>query len=65
MPTLYARIPDDRVGALIGPGGRTKRSIALATATDIAVDAEEGEVRLVSPDTDPMGAIKARDIVLA
>ena len=65
MPTLYARIPEDRVGVLIGPGGRTKRSIAVATATEIAIDAEEGEVRLVSPDTDPMGAIKARDIVLA
>ena len=65
MPTLYARIPEDRVGVLIGPGGRTKRSIAVATATEIAIDADEGEVRLVSPDTDPMGAVKARDIVLA
>jgi len=65
MPTLYARIPDDRVGVLIGPGGRTKRTIASATATEIAIDAAEGEVRLVSPDTDPMGVIKARDIVLA
>jgi len=65
MPTLYARIPEDRVGVLIGPGGRTKRSLAAATATEIDIDADEGEVRLVSPDTDPMGAIKARDIVLA
>jgi len=65
VPTLYARIPEDRVGVLIGPGGRTKQAIARATATEIVVDAEEGEVRLESPDTDPMGAIKARDIVLA
>ncbi|HKN06573.1 MAG TPA: KH domain-containing protein [Thermoplasmata archaeon] len=65
MPTLYARIPEDRVGALIGPGGRTKKAIASATATDISIDANEGEVRMVSPDTDPMGAVKARDIVLA
>jgi ribosomal RNA assembly protein len=65
MPTLYARIPEDRVGVVIGPGGRTKRSIANSTATEVDVDADEGEVRLVSPDTDPMGAIKARDIVLA
>ena len=65
MPTLYARIPEDRVGVLIGPGGRTKRSIANSTGTEIDVDAAEGEVRLVSDDTDPMGAIKARDIVLA
>lgn len=65
MPTLYARIPEDRVGVLIGPGGRTRRTIATATATEIAIDANEGEVRLESPDTDPMGALKARDIVLA
>lgn len=65
MPTLYARIPEDRVGVLIGPGGRTKKAIASATATDIEVEASEGEVRLASPDTDPMGAVKARDIVLA
>lgn len=65
MPTLYARIPEDRVGVLIGPGGRTKRAIASATATEIEVDAPEGEVRVAAPDTDPMGAIKARDIVLA
>jgi len=65
MPTLYARIPEDRVGVLIGPGGRTKRSIAGSTATEIEIDAEEGEVRIVGADTDPMGALKARDIVLA
>jgi ribosomal RNA assembly protein len=65
MPTLYARIPEDRVGVLIGPGGRTKRAIADATSTRIEVDAEEGEVRLESPDTDPMAVLKARDIVLA
>ncbi len=65
MPTLYARIPDDRVGVLIGPGGRTRREIATATGTTIAVDTEEGEVRLVGPDTDPISVLKARDIVLA
>lgn len=65
MPTLYARIPEDRVGVLIGPGGRTKQAIAAATATDIEVDADEGEVRLAGPDTDPISVLKARDIVLA
>ena len=65
MPTLYTRIPEDRVAVVIGPGGRTKKAIAQATATSIDVDAEEGEVRVVGPDTDPMGVLKARDIVLA
>ncbi|HEY1198391.1 MAG TPA: KH domain-containing protein [Thermoplasmata archaeon] len=65
MPTLYARIPEDRVGVLIGPGGRTKKAIAAATATRIDIEASEGEVRVTGPDTDPMGVLKARDIVLA
>ena len=65
MPTLYARIPDDRVGVLIGPGGRTKRDIATRTGAQLEVDADEGEVRIEGPDTDPGAVLKARDIVLA
>jgi ribosomal RNA assembly protein len=65
MPTLYARIPEDRVAVVIGPSGRTKRTIAASTSTAIDIDAGEGEVRIVGPDTDPMGVLKARDIVLA
>ncbi|HYA56980.1 MAG TPA: KH domain-containing protein [Thermoplasmata archaeon] len=65
MPTLYARIPEDRVGVVIGAGGRTRRDIARQTSTEVVVDAEEGEVRLTGPDTDPMSVLTARDIVLA
>jgi ribosomal RNA assembly protein len=65
MPVVYARIPEDRVGALIGPGGRTKRTIAGATGTTVDVDAKEGEVTVSGPETDPVSVLKARDIVLA
>jgi ribosomal RNA assembly protein len=65
MPVLTARIPEDRVGVLIGPGGRTRREIAEATRTTVQVDADEGEVTVSGPDTDPMGVLKARDLVLA
>lgn len=65
MPVLYARIPEDRIGVLIGPGGRTKRDIRARTQTEIDIDAQEGEVRISGPDTDPIRAIKARDIVIA
>ncbi|HYB78099.1 MAG TPA: KH domain-containing protein, partial [Thermoplasmata archaeon] len=65
MPTLYARVPEDRVAVVIGPGGRTRKEIAVATSTSIVVDAEEGEVCVAGPDTDPMGVLKARDIVVA
>ena len=65
MPVLFARIPEDRVGVLIGPGGSTRRTIAERTRSEVEVDAAEGEVRLASPDTDPLAALRARDIVLA
>lgn len=65
MPVLYARIPEDRVGVLIGTGGRTKRTVAERTGTSIEVDADEGEIRVSGPDTNPMGVLKARDVVLA
>jgi len=65
MPVLYARIPEDRIGVLIGPGGRTKRTIAEATGASVEVDAEDGEVTVAGPETDPVAVLKARDIVLA
>lgn len=66
MPVLFARIPEDRIGVLIGPGGATKRAIEAQTATRVEVDPEDGEVRVASVDEgDPSGALQARDIVLA
>jgi ribosomal RNA assembly protein len=66
MPVLYARIPEERLGALIGPGGRTKRALESNTRTSVEIDPEDGEVRVHSLDEgDPDGAMRARDIVLA
>ena len=65
MPVLYARVPEDRVAVVIGAGGRTRREIAAATHASVAIDAEEGEVRIEAPDSDPIAGLKARDIVLA
>lgn len=66
MPVMYARIPEERLGVLIGPGGETKRSLEQSTGTKVEIDPEEGEIRLSSPDdADPDGIMKARDIVIA
>lgn len=65
MPVLYARIPEDRIGVLIGPGGRTRREIAEATGATVEIDADEGDVTVSGPDTDPTGVMQARDMVLA
>ncbi len=65
MPTFFVRIPEDRVGVLIGPGGRTRRQIAESTRTDVEIESKEGEVQIRGPDDDPGGVLQARDIVLA
>jgi ribosomal RNA assembly protein len=66
MSVLFARIPDDRVGALIGSGGATRREIEEKTKAHLEIDTDEGIVGVTSGESeDPLGALKARDIVLA
>ena len=63
---LYARIPMERIGVLIGPGGETKRLLEAMTGTKILIDSESGEVTIdESAAKDKFLAIKVRDIVLA
>jgi ribosomal RNA assembly protein len=66
MPTLYVRIPDDRLGVLVGTGGSTKHELERRTGATVDIDAEDDAVRITSPDdADPTGALKARDVALA
>ena len=63
---LYARIPAERLGVLIGPDGATKKRLQQSTGTQIAVDSTTGEVTLdESRASDPVLALKARDVVQA
>src|SRR5712691_2864624 len=63
---LYARISSERIGVLIGSEGATKERLQKATGTRVAVDSATGEVTIdESPATDPVLALKARDIVHA
>ena len=63
---LYARIPQERIGVLIGPGGETKRRIEAETRVKVLVDSETGEVTIdESAARDAFFAIKVRDLVLA
>ena len=57
------RIPQDRVGALIGPKGETKRMIQRIAGIKIDIDAEEGEVLIHDErdGTDPLMALKMKD----
>lgn len=66
MAVLYVRIPEDRIGALIGPGGATKRRVEERTKTTVTIDPSDGSVEVSGPDDgDPIGVLKARDFALA
>ncbi len=68
MPeTDYVKIPQKRIGALIGKNGEVKKSIEDSTKTYLAIDSEEGIVD-ISPRKDmedPLGVWIANDIVKA
>ncbi len=63
---FYARIPTERVGVLIGPGGETKARLQEQTGVVLQIDSETGEVTIdESGAEDPAQALKVRDVVTA
>ena len=43
----YVRIPSSRVGAVIGPGGKTKRKLEELSGCEISIDSQEGLVEII------------------
>jgi len=60
----HVKIPQDRIGALIGEGGETLRAIEDRAEVRLDVDSETGQVS-VETTGDPVTALKAPDIVKA
>jgi len=50
MVTQYVRIPQDRIGVLIGHNGIVKENIEKKSDSRIEVDSTEGEVYIVIED---------------
>jgi KH domain-containing protein len=68
MPeTDYLKIPQNRVGALIGSNGSVKKSIEKATGTILDIDSDEGTVYITPREDmeDPLGVWNANHIVKA
>ena len=59
------KIPQDRVGVLIGPKGATKRIIQKTAGIKIDIDAEEGDVLIHEEreGTDPLKALQIMDVI--
>ena len=68
MPeTDYLKIPQNRVGALIGTNGNVKKSIEKATGTLLDIDSDDGTVYIEPREDmeDPLGVWNANHIVKA
>lgn len=60
------RIPQERIGVLIGPEGSTLEEIEERSGADLTVDSESGEVFIDDEDVyDPILTLKTQDIVKA
>ncbi|HID60276.1 MAG TPA: RNA-processing protein [Hadesarchaea archaeon] len=61
---MYARLPKERIGVAVGPDGRAKREIERRTGVKLTLNSETGEVQ-IEPGDDPLGVLKARDVIVA
>ena len=60
----HVKIPQDRIGVLIGAGGETMREIEERAEVRLDIDSEEGSVRIERVG-DPVTGLKGPDIVKA
>ncbi len=63
----FIKIPKERVGVLIGPDGRIKKSIEEKLAVELQIDGEAGDVNILLKEnaTDPSTLFRAKDVVTA
>lgn len=64
MISDFTRIPQDRIGALIGKNGEIKKQIEKKTGTKIKIDSTDGEIEVTAKEANER-FFKAKDIVKA
>lgn len=66
-PSTFAKIPKDRVGALIGPDGTVKAGIEKKLGVELTIDSESGDVTItLNPEAqDPSVLFRAREVITA
>lgn len=64
---IVIRIPADRIGVVIGPGGETRKLLSERSGLPISVDSSQNEVSFddKAPGADPLMVLKMRDILRA
>ena len=66
MNMKYIRIPQDRIGVLIGQKGETKKDIETISGVKLKIDSEQGEIEIDDRKTkDPLVPLKIENIIRA
>ena len=60
----HIKIPQDRIGAVIGPKGRVKELIERKSTATLDIGSESGVVEVIQGD-DPIASMRAADVVQA
>jgi ribosomal RNA assembly protein len=65
--STFIRIPKERVGVLIGPEGKTKKSIEDKLSVELQIESETGGVTVLLAEKaeDPSLLFRAKDVVTA
>lgn len=61
---MHVKIPEERVGVLVGPGGSMKALIEEKAKAKLEIDSETGTVNIAEAQ-DPLLAMRAADLVKA
>jgi ribosomal RNA assembly protein len=66
-PSVFIKIPKDRVGVLVGPDGKVKQHIEEKLSVELQIESESGGVTAVLNEkvTDPSLLFKVKDVVTA
>jgi ribosomal RNA assembly protein len=66
-PSMFVRIPKERVGVLVGPDGKVKQNIEEKLMVELQIESESGGVTVVLSEktNDPSLLFRAKDVVTA
>jgi ribosomal RNA assembly protein len=66
-PSMFVRIPKERIGVLVGPDGKVKQKIEVKFMVELQIESESGGVTVVLSEKadDPSLLFKAKDVVTA
>jgi len=66
-PSVFVKIPRERIGVLIGPDGRVKETVEKRLSVSLQIDSEAGDVTITQNATgqDPTILFRAQEVITA